>query len=305
MKQIRYLLILVIASGLLISSYRMVRADFGLPDALEIWMLDIGQGESVLVREPGGQLLLFDGGPDDSVLAQLGSVLPPWQRQLNLVILSHPHSDHLRGLISALKHYQVQEVWTSGASQKNADYQAFRELLAEQAVPHRQQFFDPNSCKTALPCPPLLQFGQATLQVYHPLRDMSGSQPSNPHDATLAVKVSYRQQSLFLTGDLDEQHEAAIQEACPPPQCSLAATALQVPHHGSATGLAPQFLTAIAPKVALIPVGVDNRYNHPAPLVLQRLGQQRIPTYRTDTQGRIHVVLFASGSHTVAILDSS
>ncbi|MBU6389782.1 MBL fold metallo-hydrolase, partial [Patescibacteria group bacterium] len=91
-----------------------VRPSYSSVPALDVWMLNVGQGESVLLREPHDKKILFDGGPDETVLSQLGSILPVWDRKINLVILSHNHSDHIDGLISVLERYQISEVWLSG-----------------------------------------------------------------------------------------------------------------------------------------------------------------------------------------------
>ena len=121
---------------------------------------------------------------------------------------------------------------------------------------------------------------------------MTGQNPYDPHDASLMLKASYKQEQVLLPSDLNELHESAIIKACPPPNCSLSATILQVPHHGSATGLLPDFLTAINPQIALIPVGLNNSYGHPTVETLTKLSQAHIPTYRTDLQGRIHLIIY-------------
>ena len=262
---------------------------------LEIWMLNVGQGESVLLREPSGHFLLYDGGPDDSVLQQLGQILPPWQRHIDLVILSHDHSDHVTGLIGVVQRYQIGEIWTSGAVYKGAEYKRFTTEVANHHILKRTMQYHIDQCIQVLVCPIPIQFGRATLQIYHPLISMQNSDPRQPHDATLSVKVSFNAESIFLTGDLNEQHEQDMLDGCLPPKCTLRATILQIPHHGSATGLLPAFLAAVAPKDALIPVGLHNRFGHPRIETLSKLQDSHIPYWRTDLNGRIYAVL--GGSH--------
>jgi len=254
---------------------------------LEAWVLDVGQGESVLLKDPSGKTLLFDGGPDDSVLNQLGEVLPPFDRTIDLAILSHNHSDHIRGLISVLERYDVKEVWISGAIHTTNDYQHFLEAIKDNHTPTKVVFFDKTACKAI--CPKPTPFGNLLLQVYHPMENMTGQRPNDQHDATVSVKVSYGQESLFLTGDLNEGHETDMMKACQPPTCSLAATILQVPHHGSDTGLSEAFLEAVHPSSAVIPVGLHNKFKHPRQIILDRLTTAQIPIYRTDLQSRIHM----------------
>jgi competence protein ComEC len=150
-------------------------------------------------------------------------------------------------------------------------------------------FFDQKSC-TAI-CPTPIAFGQAYLQVYHPLHDATDEHPTAEHDTDVVVKVSWKHQSILLTGDLNEQHEEDILSACTPPICTLHATLLQVPHHGSATGLTPDFLSAIHPSEAWICVGQPNPYGHPRREILQELTEAHIPTHRTDQEGRVHRIL--------------
>lgn len=264
------------------------------PGTLEVWMLNVGQGESVLAHEPSGKLLLYDGGPDDSVLQQLGAILPPWQRRINLVVLSHDHSDHITGLISVLERYQVDEIWTSGARYNSPEYYRFEAEIKARHIPQTFTYFHTEDCQSQPVCPLPIHFGQTILQVYHPLKNMVGANPRQPHDATLSLKISFQNQSVFLTGDLNEEHEQDMLNGCQPPRCSLQSTVLQVPHHGSATGLLPSFLAAVSPKDALIPVGLHNKFHHPRAETLAKLSAANIPYWRTDLNGRIHLILGAS-----------
>lgn len=256
-------------------------------DTLDLWMLNVGQGESVLLREPTGLKILFDGGPDDSVLPQLGAVLQPLDRKIDLMILSHNHSDHLRGLILVLQRYQVKKVWISGAIQKTADFQAFKFELSKQEIPTEIKFFDLKKSKV----PQTIIFGQLKLSVLYPLRNMTNEFPPNQHDADLVVKVNFGPENILLTGDLNEEHENEILAACKIPDCSLQADVLQVPHHGSKTGLIFDFLNNIAPQIALIPVGIDNNFGHPDPTTINKLKKFGVQIFRTDLQARIHLTI--------------
>lgn len=266
---------------LLLSALNYARA--GKLDSLTLWMLDVGQGESVLVRTAEHKTILFDGGPDDAVLAELGSVLPTWQKHIDLVILSHPHADHITGLISVIDRYEVGEVWTSGAQYSSANVDAFHSILQKiKLVPH---FVNSTT---------LSSLGDTTLQVIHPPPGLSGTSPAQPHDATISVMISERGHKIFLTGDLNTEHENQIVRDCPPRECSIQANVLQIPHHGSLTGLEPSFLSATSPNVSLIPVGIKNFFHHPRQEILSRLRDADIPIFRTDIDGRITVVFIDS-----------
>lgn len=246
---------------------------------LEAWLLDVGQGESFFLRAASGETLLFDGGPSDRVLSQIGDLLPPWQRHIDLLVLSHPHQDHIRGLISILNRFTVGKVWTSGANYNSADFKAWKAELARQKTPEEVVF-----------APHTVPWGNFQLRVQHPTRNMKGESPSQIHDTNLSVQLLQGNTGLiFLTGDLNEEHEHDMLTNCRLPSCNLKSLILQVPHHGSASGLIPAFLEAVQPAAALIPVGTDNRFNHPRQEILDRLASY--PVYRTDQQGRITIKL--------------
>jgi len=98
---------------------------------LEVYFLDVGQGDAILIRNSFGQNILIDGGPDELILEKIGRILPYTDRQIDVMILTHPHADHLIGLIAVLKRYQVDNVIYTGANYSNASYRYFRELISQ------------------------------------------------------------------------------------------------------------------------------------------------------------------------------
>lgn len=235
-----------------------------------------------MIKEPLGNKIVFDGGPDDSILSEIGSVLPPWDRVINLIILSHWHSDHLTGLIALAGRYRIEELWYSRPVPVNPESQIFLKAVAEQKTIIKV-FPQPDFATPNLPRP----LGEVKLSVYHPKEEIVSS---NPHQNNLVVKVNWKYHSLLLTGDLYEEQERQILSNCLLP-CSIKANIFQVPHHGSKSGLVNDFLNSIDPHLALIPVGVDNRFGHPSPKTLSKLEKKNIKYYRTDYHGRVHLIL--------------
>jgi competence protein ComEC len=248
---------------------------------LTVWALSVGQGESILLREAGGKTVLFDGGPDDTVLGELSAALPFWDRHIDLMVLSHTHADHIVGLTDVLDRYDIGEIWTSGALQKSTQFSAWQDALRRYDKTPRTVFAGFSA-----------RLGTLDIRVLHPSRSMAGITPKDAHDATVVLHVAYGKESVLLTGDLNEAQESDVMAACPPPECSLASSVLQIPHHGSQSGLAPAFLAAVSPKVAFICVGIDNSYGHPGPNTLRKLALARIPYFRTDTDGRVRITLY-------------
>ena len=281
--KIKRFLIIGLASTLLCGSLGWFLLPKTQADSFEFWMLNVGQGESVFLHEPTGKTLLFDGGPDESVLGELGSILPVWERTIDVIVLSHPHSDHIRGLISVINRYQVHEVWDSGSVAKTSDFKEWTTLLLDKHIPEKH-------IQSGMKIP----WGSTNITAYYPIENMVGQSPDNAHDGDVVLKITYQQTSLLLIGDLNENHEEALLASCVLPLCNLQAAILQIPHHGSASGLTPSFLKAINPQVALIPVGLNNTFHHPRPEIIRRLGDAHIPIFRTDQDQRIHGKIHAN-----------
>jgi competence protein ComEC len=121
------------------------------------------------------------------------------------------------------------------------------------------------------------------LDVFHPITSAEGTRPDDQHDATLVVKATYGLERFLFTGDIDEGHEQAMIQR----GVALQSDVLKTPHHGSASGLALNFLTLVNPKYAIIQSGKDNKYGHPATSILQKLQDRGITIYRNDEQGTI------------------
>lgn len=253
---------------------------FALPHPATLWVLSVGQGEAVLYQDTTGKLLLFDGGPDDTVLSELGHVLPPWRHHLDVLALSHTHADHVRGLIAVLGRYQVDTIWESGVTAPGNDVARWHQVIASKKIPEIHPYAGV-----------ALQLGQTRVLTLHPMELMVGKTVKDAHDATVVLQLFTAGQRILLTGDLNEGHERDIIQWCQPPQCSLASDVLQVPHHGSASGLSPPFLAAVHPKLAFISVGQNNPFHHPRASILHELEDAHIPYHRTDTGGGLKITL--------------
>ncbi|CAN5132924.1 hypothetical protein BH11PAT4_BH11PAT4_1530 [soil metagenome] len=268
------ILVLVLSLGFQSATKRNPRT------GLRMWMLNVGQGASVLIQTPSNHYLLFDGGPGSNVLSELGEVLPVWQRTLDAVALSHPHADHIRGLIAVLGRYEVGEVWTSGSSYKSGDYTEWVQVIKQKQIATKN-----------VASPDTMTLGELSVRVIHPPKPVVGKIFTETHDGTLSLLLSYSLRSIILAGDVDQKHEASMVSSCKPPACNLDSDILQVAHHGSASGTSSAFLKATTPLLALIPVGEGNKFKHPRAEVLERLAQANATVFRTDQDGRILVVV--------------
>lgn len=240
---------------------------------LRITFFDIGQGDSELVEFPNGNQVLIDGGPDARVVEKLGSVMPFWDRSLDLVILTHPHVDHLAGLLEVLKRYNVGMIMETGVNYSTSEYAEWHKLLKEKGIPiiiakrgqrivaGQNSFFD----------------------VLTPFDDFVGKSVSNVHDAMIVSRLRYGSTTVLFTGDAEKPVEYRLLMS----NTDLVADILKVGHHGSKTSTTEDFLTRVHPRFAVISVGKKNKYGHPHQGVIDRLKSFGIETLRTDENGGI------------------
>ena len=278
-KIVRYLL-LAIGTAAVIIWYAVfqVEAQSGF---LRVNFFDVGQGDAIFIESPSGNQILIDGGPDNSVLSKLGETMPFWDRSIDLVILTHPHADHLDGLVEVLKRYDVETVLESGVNHTIPEYAEWHEFLKEKNV------------KVIIAeAGQRIRLGSAAyLDVLTPFEDFIGKSPKDIHDATIISKLSYGATTLLFTGDAERSLEYQLLYS----GADIDADILKVGHHGSKTSSADGFLGAVSPEIAVISAGRKNRYGHPHQDVLDRLRNLGISIFRTDTDGDIEMVSDGNG----------
>ncbi len=259
-----------------------------LPDGrLHVNVLDVGQGDAILITTPGYQRILVDGGPDLSVLERLGEKLSFFDRRIDLLVLSHTDSDHLRAFPEVLKRYDVQRVLLTGVARETSTYQAFLEALDNIDVPVVLADADHD----------LDLGGGLLLDVLWPSRRLYGENVKDPNDASIVAKLTYRSttggtrrsgdREVLLTGDISAKVETELLKQ----GYDLHSDILKIPHHGSRTSSSTGFLLAVDPELAVVSVGQDNTYGHPHPSVVARYASLGIPLRSTAEEGSIELTL--------------
>ncbi len=245
--------------------------------------LSVGQGDAAVVELPrDGGVLVIDGGGFAGGFDTGERLIAPYLHarkviRLAALVLSHPQLDHYGGLAALAEQFAPREFWSNGTV---ADAPGFARLeRALDAAGTRRRVL---SRATA----PFTR-GDVTIDVLHP-GALAGVDPNN---GSLVLRLVHGAVGLLFTGDVEAPAEAQILATGAP----LASTVLKVAHHGSATSTSPAFLRAVAPRVAIISAGFDNRFHFPAAIVLRRLADAHATIWRTDVQGAIRVV--SDGAH--------
>jgi len=249
-----------------------------LPDRrLHVWVLDVGQGDAILLRTPGGATVLVDGGPDPTLLAaRLGRILPFWQRRIDLLVATHADQDHLGGLLPLAERYRIGTVVEPIDMQDNALRQQWDALVNASGA-----------SVARLSRGAEVELGDVVrLQVLNPPAWAADAQVTDGNAASLVLLASMGEWRMLLTGDIDGETEAALIASGQP----LRASVLKVAHHGARTGTSAAFLQAVDPQVALISVGADNDYGHPSAETIARLAAAEARIYRTDERGTIEII---------------
>ncbi len=250
-------------------------AAVSLPDGrLHVAFLDVGQGDAIFITTPGGHQVLIDGGPSaTTTLWEMGRHMPFWDRSLDVVVNTHPDADHLTGLPEVLRRYQVSQIILPDVGSDTSLYAAWEEALAEEGA----------ALVTAQAGARLSLGDGVWAEVLHPGAVPAGD---NPNDHSVVLRVELGHISFLLPGDI----EAEVERNLVMDSAALGATVLKASHHGSGTSSCEPFLTAVDPQVAVISVGADNRFGHPAPEVLTRYDEHSIPVLRTDEVGCIEFI---------------
>ncbi len=239
-----------------------------------VHVFDVGQGDAIFIEAANGNQVLIDGGPGARVLSHLGRVMPFYDRSIDVVILSHPHADHLAGLVEALKRYRVGTVLMADAAYSSGEYAEWQRLLTEKKV--RGVFAHAGQVVKLAP--------DAALHVLSPFRSFSsGEPPKNIHAAMVTAKLTVGSSTILFMGDAERMLEQQLVLL----GADVDADILKVGHHGSKTSTSDDFLRAVSPDAAVISVGKGNRYGHPHLEVLERLEDGELAVYRTDRDGTI------------------
>jgi competence protein ComEC len=244
---------------------------FESPNRLRVTVLDVGQGDAILIETPSGHRILVDGGPSPSALLNaLGEVLPAGSRRIDLVVLTHPQEDHVGGLPGVSERYDVRAAAFNGSGRELPSYRAWLDGLEADGT-----------ALTVLSAGQIARAGVVTIEVLGPPSRSIGGGADDPNNNSVVLRVTYGDISFLLTGDLAFEGEDSLLGSFG----DLRATVLKVGHHGSDGSSGADFLAAVSPEIAVISAGAGNGFGHPSPTTLLRL--RDTPIFRTDRNGNV------------------
>lgn len=246
---------------------------------LVVRFLDVGQGDAELIGLPGGETILIDSGDRGSPTVELLKTYGV--KQIDLIIATHPHADHIGEMRDVMRAFKVTEVWDSGFNHTTKTYgdmlQEIKDRGIKLATPRRGDS---------------RKFGDVLLEVLNPSSDSPDDEANN---ASIVVRLTFGDKRFLFTGDA-EMYESAKPSAwarmIAADKNQLRADLLKAAHHGSSNGTTREVLDAVRPSIVTISCAAGNDYHHPHPKVMRMLEEaaDRIKLYRTDLEGTITAV---------------
>jgi competence protein ComEC len=236
---------------------------------LKIWFLDVGQGDGIVIKLPGGEFVVVDcnsGAGDEmtTLLRSLGCT------RIRAMVMSHPHADHLGGLKTVIEAFPVDAFFDPGLAHPTAGYRRLLEAVERDV----RDYFNPNTGDR-------IEWDPA---VRVTVLNAGGDPGDGVNNASIVLKMEFGRTSVILTGDAEAEAENRIVDQF---RGQLRSDLLKAGHHGSRTSSSPAFLREVAPKHVVISCGTGNTYGHPAPITLRNLEAIGAKIHRTDCEGTI------------------
>jgi len=262
----------------------LVFFDLQAEEEMMVVFLDVGQGDATLIRTPDRRTVLIDGGPDESVLAGLNEYLPFWDRNIDLMILSHAHADHLYGLAEVMERYNVEKVLWNGQETDTLVYRRWKSLLnnTDSEKTHKGH---------------RIHLGEVHLDVLHPPRDYQF--PEGLNEGSVVTRLVHESGAVLIMGDAYKNQEMKLMEK--ERECmeadygwcrvmKLPSEVLRTGHHGSSTSTGYEFTERVSPETAVISAGKDNRYGHPHEETIATLRSLDVEIHETAKDGDLKVI---------------
>ena len=280
-KQIIILVFLLLASSFVwYAVFRESRS------SLSVSFLNVGQGDAIFIETPHGNQVLIDGGAGRRVLSELGSVMPAYDRSIDLIIATQTDLDHLGGLVEVVKNFAVGRVIENGYKANTQVFSEWEKVLAEKRVAH-----------DTVSVGDRIQLGDGIyLDILGPFPEDFDPEPKKANEVMVVARLVYGERSFLFTGDIERADEIRLTQS----GLDIASDVLKVAHHGSKYSSTDLFLEKASPRFTVVSAGANNRYGHPHPETLDRLRVLCAKLFRTDENGRL---LFSSNGSILTVPD--
>lgn len=240
---------------------------------LTVKVLDIGQGDAILIRV-AGQTVLVDTGDIEHRDKMVAYIKKEGITRIDKVIITHPHADHLGGMPGILENFKVGQIYDSGKTNTTALYKQYMSTVNKKNIPFT----------IATPGSEVIIANDIILKIFAP--DKSFLADKEVNNSSIVAKLIYNKFSMLLTGDAEKDSEALMLKSY---AGELKSNILKAGHHGSSSSSSPAFLKAVGPEVAIISLGVNNDYHHPHPSTLKKYVEAKLKVYRTDIDGTVTI----------------
>ena len=253
------------------------RRQFVSDDLVHIWFLNVGQGDSILIKTPAEKYILVDGNGDG--YESIRGLLPPGECNLEVVVLTHPHFDHFSGLNSIIDRCKIMTFIRSSLESESKSFKSLQEKMV------LAQSNGKLKVSTVVKSSDDFSVDNIVLDLLWPLE--YSSDYTNFNNSSVVLLLTFQDFDLLLTGDAEK---AVYDQLMDENTQFNSIEVLKYPHHGSKDAFNEVFLGQIRPMVSVISVGEGNKYGHPSQLVLDSLTNLRSKVYRTDRNGTIEII---------------
>lgn len=269
-----YLVLILLIANIFVFFRAQALGDNGL---LMVSFLDIGQGDAIYIKAPNGTDMLIDGGKKDSdILTELGKVMSVTDKEIDIVIVTHPDADHIGGLTKILENYKVNNIVTNGGEKDTGVFKLLSNDIenenASTTIAERGQRIVLDKDKNVY------------FDIYWPIKTYKSP---DTNDFSIVGKLVYGQNEFLLTGDEPKDIENILVNWC---EKCLESDVLKVGHHGSRGSTGKTFLEDVHPQYAVISAGKNNSYGHPHKEVMDLLQSEKIKILETSKEGTITFV---------------